>query len=138
MNKIQKNYKIKKHIGLTEDDINLVNSYASLTKNDFSTSCRELILRGLENLEIADNLRDSINFSIAKLDRNQKDFDKKIMKILMMILKTSYSSKDFTAVLNRKNLNISDEDYQLQLNKIETNAIKRALKTLGENEDESL
>ncbi len=138
MNKIQKNYKIKKHIGLTEDDINLVNSYASLTKNDFSTSCRELILRGLENLEIADNLRDSVNFSIAKLDRNQKEFDKKIMKILMLIFKTSFVGKDFIATFNRKSFPKTDEEFKAYLNKLEEIAIKKALRKLGENEDESV
>lgn len=138
MNKVQKNYKIKKHIGLTEDDINLVNSYASLTKNDFSTSCRELILRGLENLEIADGLKDSVNFQIAKLDRNQKEFDKKIMKILMLIFKTSFVGKDFIATFNRKSFPKSDEEFKEYLNKIEEIAIKKALRKLGENEDESV
>lgn len=135
MKEITKNNKQMIRVGLLQNEINLINEQAKINGESVSQTARILILRGLENLEIADNLKDSVNFQISKIDRNQKEFDKKIMKILIMILKTSYSSKDFTAVLNRKNLNISDEDYQLQLNKIETNAIKRALKTLGENEE---
>lgn len=135
MKEITKNNKQMIRVGLLQNEINLINEQAKINGESVSQTARILILRGLENLEIADNLKDSVNFQIAKLDRKVQEFDKKIMKILMMILKTSYSSKDFTAVLNRKNLNISDEDYQLQLNKIETNAIKRALKTLGENEE---
>ena len=79
-----------------------------------------------------------MNFQIAKLDRNQKEFDKKIMKILMLIFKTSFVGKDFIATFNRKSFSKSDEEFKEYLNKIEEIAIKKALRKLGENEDESV
>lgn len=135
MNKLIRNKKTQKQIGFYENEFELINSIAISNKNDFSNTVRELVLRGLENTETAENLKDSVNFQIAKLDRNQKEFDKKIMKILMLIFKTSFVSKDFVATFQRKNFANSDEEFKAYLNKIEEIAIKKALKKLGENEE---
>lgn len=138
MNKLIRNKKTQKQIGFYENEFELINSIAISNKNDFSNTVRELVLRGLENTETAENLKDSVNFQIAKLDRNQKEFDKKIMKILMLIFKTSFVGKDFIATFNRKSFPKSDEEFKEYLNKIEEIAIKKALRKLGENEDESV
>ncbi len=138
MNKLIRNKKTQKQIGFYENEFELINSIAISNKNDFSNTVRELVLRGLENTETAENLKDSVNFQIAKLDRNQKEFDKKIMKILMLIFKTSFVSKDFVATFERKSFPKTDEEFKAYLNKLEEIAIKKALRKLGENEDESV
>lgn len=135
MKEITKNNKQMIRVGLLQNEINLINEQAKINGESVSQTARILILRGLENLEIAGNLKDSVNFQIAKLDRNQKEFDKKIMKILMLIFKASFISKDFVATFQRKNFANSDEEFKAYLNKIEEVAIKKALKKLGENEE---
>ncbi len=138
MKEITKNNKQMIRVGLLQNEINLINEQAKINGESVSQTARILILRGLENLEIADNLKDSVNFQIAKLDRNQKEFDKKIMKILMLIFKASFVSKDFVATFERKSFPKSDEEFKAYLNKLEENAIKKALRKLGENEDEEI
>ena len=138
MKETTKNNKQMVRVGLLQNEINLINEQAKINGESVSQTARILILRGLENLEIADNLKDSVNFQIAKLDRNQKEFDKKIMKILMLIFKTSFVGKDFIATFNRKSFPKSDEEFKAYLNKLEENAIKKALRKLGENEDEEI
>ena len=93
MKETTKNNKQMVRVGLLQNEINLINEQAKINGESVSQTARILILRGLENLEIADNLKDSVNFQISKIDRNQKEFDKKIMKILMLIFKTSFVSK---------------------------------------------
>lgn len=135
---MRKTNKIKKHIGLLEEEINLINGYASLTKNDFSTSCRDLILRGLEHLEIAENLKDNVKFSIGKIERKHDEFDKKIMKILMLILKESCVSKSFLENFEEKKSGKSREDYLDYLDKLEKHSITKMFSKLREKEDESV
>lgn len=132
---MRKTNKIKKHIGLLEEEINLINGYASLTKNDFSTSCRDLILRGLEHLEIAENLKDNVKFSIAKIERKQEEFDKKIMKILMLLLKQSSISKAYLENFEEKKTGKTREQYFEMLDKIEALAVKKMFERLKEKEE---
>lgn len=146
MQNIKKTQRIKKNVRLTEDEINLISGYASYTKNDFSNSMRELILRGLENVATADDLKNSVNFAISKLERQIESLenkleekDKKNSKINMHILK--YAAKNNSLVKtfegNREGNKYKDfNDFLIFADKVETSALTKMFAKLKEKEDE--
>ena len=146
MQNIKKTQRIKKNVRLTEDEINLISGYASYTKNDFSNSMRELILRGLENVATADDLKNSVNFAISKLERQIESLenkleekDKKNSKIDMHILK--YVAKNNSLVKtfegNREGNKYKDfNDFLIFADKVETSALTKMFAKLKEKEDE--
>ncbi|MFY9099799.1 hypothetical protein OZY48_01945 [Aliarcobacter cryaerophilus] len=144
MQNIKKTQRIKKNVRLTEDEINLISGYASYTKNDFSNSMRELILRGLENVATADDLKNSVNFAISKLERQIESLenkleekDKKNSKIDMHILK--YAAKNNSLIRTFEGNRRKDYDeYLLFADKVETSAITKLFAKLREKEDDEV
>ena len=142
MQNIKKTQRIKKNVRLTEDEINLINGYASYTKNDFSNSMRELILRGLENVTTADDLKNSVNFVISKLERQIEKLenkieekDKKNSKIDMHILK--YTAKNNSLIRTFEGNRRKDYDeFLVFADKVETSAITKLFAKLREKEDD--
>ncbi|MFX4242479.1 hypothetical protein ACOL22_06825 [Aliarcobacter butzleri] len=141
MSKIVKNNKKMVRIGLQNEEINLLEQQAKLTGNSLSQVGRDLILGGLENLQVAENLTDNIKFYIAKLERKIEENDKKNMKILMLLLKQTAISKAYLENFNEEKSGKTKEEYFNFLDKIEHAAIKKMferLKEVREKEDESL
>ncbi|WP_066355342.1 hypothetical protein [Aliarcobacter skirrowii] len=138
MNKYLKNNKKMIRVGLLEDEIKMIEQQAKLTGDSISQTGRNLILAGLQNLEIAENLKDNVKFSIGKIERKHEEFDKKIMKILMLILKESCVSKSFLENFEEKKSGKSREDYLDYLDKLEKHSITKMFSKLREKEDESV
>ncbi|MCT7650144.1 hypothetical protein N5U19_04540 [Aliarcobacter butzleri] len=134
MNKILKNKKTQRQIGFYQNEIDLINSIAASSKNDFSNTVRELVIKGLENAEIAESLADNVKFSVGKIERKYEDFDKKIMKILMLLLKQTAISKAYLENFNEAKTGKSREEYFNFLDKLEVAAIKRMFERLKEEE----
>ena len=144
MQNIKKTQRIKKNVRLTEDEINLISGYASYTKNDFSNSMRELILRGLENVATADDLKNSVNFAISKLERQIESLenkleekDKKNSKINMHILK--YAAKNNNMIKTFEGNRRKDfDEFLLFADKVETAGITKLFAKLREKEDDEV
>ena len=138
MNKYLKNNKKMVRVGFLEHEIKMIEQQAKITGDSISQTGRNLILAGLQNLEIAENLKDNIKFSISKIEKKHEDFDKKIMKILMLILKESCVSKSFLENFEEKKSGKSREDYLDYLDKLEKHSIGKMFSKLREKEDESV
>lgn len=144
MEKIKKRNKIKKMVGLFQDEIDLINGYAASSKNDFSTTIRELVLRGLENITTADDLKNSVNFAISKLERQIEKLenkieekDKKNSKIDMHILK--YAAKNNNMIKTFEGNRRKDfDEFLLFADKVETAGITKLFAKLREKEDDEV
>lgn len=133
-------------IGLTDEEEAVLISYSKGTKQSLSAAGRSLILSGFENILRADEIKNSVNFSISKLERKNeelqniiKENEKKTMKMMMHILK--YAAKNNSLVKtfegNRegnkyKNFN----DFLIFADKVETSALTKMFAKLKEKEDE--
>ena len=146
MEKIKKRNKIKKMVGLFQDEINLINGYAASSQNDFSTTIRELVLRGLENITTADDLKNNVNFAISKLERQIESLenkleekDKKNSKINMHILKYAAKNNSLAKTFESKKSGMTPEDFKVFVDRVETNSVKNMfvkIKEVEEKEDE--
>ena len=135
MNKYLKNNKKMVRVGLLEDEIKMIEQQAKLAGDSISQTSRNLILAGLQNLEIAENLKDNVKFSISKIEKKHEDFDKKIMKILMLLLKQSSISKAYLENFEEKKTGKTREQYFEMLDKIEALAVKKMFERLKEKEE---
>ena len=135
MNKYLKNNKKMVRVGLLEDEIKMIEQQAKLAGDSISQTSRNLILAGLQNLEIAENLKDNVKFSISKIEKKHEDFDKKIMKILMLLLKQSSISKAYLENFEEKKTGKTREQYLEMLDKIEALAVKKMFERLKEKEE---
>ena len=64
--------KIKKTIWLTPTTLQLIEGYSGVFKEDFSNSVESLIIRGLENIDTANDLKKIVHSELRKLREEQK------------------------------------------------------------------
>lgn len=64
--------KIKKTIWLTPSTLQLVEGYSGVFKEDFSNSVESLIIRGLENIDTANDLKKIVYSELKKLKEENK------------------------------------------------------------------
>ena len=149
MEKIKKDTKKQRQIGFYDDEIKSISYLAKSYKNDFSSTVRELVLRGMENISTAENLKDDLKFLVSKLERKNeelqniiKENEKKTMKMMMNILKYGAKNNSLIKTFELERTKISKlelEEFKSFAERVEANAIKimfSKIKKEGENEDE--
>lgn len=146
MENIKKDTKKQKQIGFYDDEIKSISYLAKSYKNDFSSTVRELVLRGMDNINTAENLKDDIKFLISKLERQIEKLenkieekDKKNSKINMHILKYAAKNNSLAKTFESKKSGMTPEDFKVFVDRVETNSVKNMfvkIKEVEEKEDE--
>ncbi len=146
MEKIKKDTKKQRQIGFYDDEIKSISYLAKSYKNDFSSTVRELVLRGMENISTAENLKDDLKFLVSKLERKNeelqniiKENEKKTMKMMMNILKYGAKNNSLIKTFEAPKSKMEREEFINFADKVEANSIKimfSKIKKEGENEDE--
>lgn len=146
MEKIKKDIKKQRQIGFYDDEIQSISYLAKSYKNDFSSTVRELVLRGMDNINTAENLKDDIKFLISKLERKNeelqniiKENEKKTMKMMMHILKYAAKNNSLAKTFESKKSGMTPEDFKVFVDRVETNSVKNMfvkIKEVEEKEDE--
>ncbi len=142
MEKIKKDIKKQRQIGFYDDEIQSISYLAKSYKNDFSSTVRELVLRGMDNINTAENLKDDIKFLISKLERKNeelqniiKENEKKTMKMMMHILKYAAKNNSLAKTFESKKSGMTPEDYKVFVDRIETNSVKNMFIKIKEAEE---
>lgn len=148
MEKIKKDIKKQRQIGFYDDEIQSISYLAKSYKNDFSSTVRELVLRGMDNINTAENLKDDIKFLISKLERKNeelqniiKENEKKTMKMMMHILKYAAKNNSLAKTFESKKSGMTPEDFKIFVERVETNSVKNMfvkIKEVEEKEDEKI
>lgn len=142
MEKIKKDIKKQRQIGFYDDEIQSISYLAKSYKNDFSSTVRELVLRGMDNINTAENLKDDIKFLISKLERKNeelqniiKENEKKTMKMMMHILKYGAKNNSLAKTFESKKSGMTPEDFKVFVDRVETNSVKNMFVKIKEVEE---
>ncbi len=146
MEKIKKDTKKQRQIGFYDDEIQSISYLAKSYKNDFSSTVRELVLRGMDNISTAESLKEDIKFLVSKLERQIESLenkleekDKKNSKINMHILKYAAKNNSLAKTFESKKSGMTPEDFKVFVDRVETNSVKNMfvkIKEVEEKEDE--
>lgn len=142
MEKIKKDIKKQRQIGFYDDEIQSISYLAKSYKNDFSSTVRELVLRGMDNINTAENLKDDIKFLISKLERKNeelqniiKENEKKTMKMMMHILKYAAKNNSLAKTFESKKSGMTPEDFKVFVDRVETNSVKNMFVKIKETDE---
>ncbi len=145
MEKIKKDTKKQRQIGFYDDEIKSISYLAKSYKNDFSSTVRELVLRGMDNISTAENLKEDLKFLVSKLERKNeelqniiKENEQKTMKMMMNILKYGAKNNGLIRNFELKKSSENHQDFEIFVDKIETHSINKMFAKLREKEDDEV
>ena len=129
-------------IGLTDEEEAVLISYSKGTKQSLSAAGRSLILSGFENILRADEIKNSVNFAISKLEKQIESLenkveekDKKNSKINMHILKYAAKNNSLAKTFESKKSGMTPEDFKVFVDRVETNSVKNMFAKIKETDE---
>lgn len=122
--------KIVKSYTLSEETINAIETYASVSGNSLSQTTENLIHNGLENIERTENIKDEIRIELKRLiETDRKNADRLAN---LMIKQTRILGKIFgTTLTHAVRTNLINED---EIDAVLKSGINKAMQDLKSDE----